>query len=226
MLPFPQPLRRYLYVLEKANSTRIPRRGFYCCPRRRGFCYTIRCNLNGKRRSGPDPAGSRSASLQPGRTPSARPSAHLQRRQGDAGRNAHGWIGRRVHLHQRIRRSCRTSPSAPGLKPQHFPRASPPIRPRRLLPFCYIKGATPVTKVIEGPFPPFKIFDQGLQGQGLRRAGSEGFPRFEKCNFRGEFPFAEVRFADSCNSSRRVAGCLESLHSSGRQELRHPLRDP
>ncbi len=60
----------------------------------------------------------------------------------------------------------------------------------------YIKGAAPVTKVIEGPFPPFKIFDQGLQGQGLRRAGSEGFPRFEKCNFRGEFPFAEVRFAD------------------------------
>ncbi|HKD61138.1 MAG TPA: GH116 family glycosyl hydrolase [Terracidiphilus sp.] len=60
----------------------------------------------------------------------------------------------------------------------------------------HIKGTTPVTKLIEGPFPPFKIFDQGLQGQGLRRGGSEGFPRFEKCNFRGEFPFAEVRFAD------------------------------
>src|SRR5215831_19186185 len=60
----------------------------------------------------------------------------------------------------------------------------------------HIKGTAPVTKVVEGPFPPFKIFDQGLQGQGLRRSGSEGFPRFEKCNFRGEFPFAEVRFAD------------------------------
>jgi uncharacterized protein (DUF608 family) len=59
-----------------------------------------------------------------------------------------------------------------------------------------VKGAAPVTKLIEGPFPPFKIFDQGLQGQGLRRGGSEGFPRFEKCNFRGEFPFAEIRFAD------------------------------
>src|SRR5579863_5844592 len=32
-----------------------------------------------------------------------------------------------------------------------------------------IKGAPPVTKLVEGPFPPFKIFDQGLQGQGLRR---------------------------------------------------------
>jgi uncharacterized protein (DUF608 family) len=60
----------------------------------------------------------------------------------------------------------------------------------------HIKGTIPVTKLMEGPFPPFKIFDQGLQGQGLRRSGSEGFPRFEKCNFRGEFPFAEVRFAD------------------------------
>lgn len=61
----------------------------------------------------------------------------------------------------------------------------------------HIKGSPGVTKLVEGPFPAFKIFDQGLQGQGLRRGGSEGFPRFEKCNFRGEFPFAEVRFADS-----------------------------
>ena len=60
----------------------------------------------------------------------------------------------------------------------------------------HVKGTSPVTKLIEGPFPPFKIFDQGLQGQGLRRGGSEGFPRFEKCNFRGEYPFAEIRFAD------------------------------
>jgi hypothetical protein len=35
----------------------------------------------------------------------------------------------------------------------------------------HIKGATPVTKLVEGPFPAFKIFDQGLQGQGLRRGG-------------------------------------------------------
>jgi uncharacterized protein (DUF608 family) len=60
----------------------------------------------------------------------------------------------------------------------------------------HIKGASPVTRLVEGPFPAFKIFDQGLQGQGLRRGGFEGFPRFAKCNFRGEFPFGEVRFAD------------------------------
>jgi uncharacterized protein (DUF608 family) len=61
----------------------------------------------------------------------------------------------------------------------------------------HIKGTPGVTKLVEGPFPAFKIFDQGLQGQGLRRGGFEGFPRFEKCNFRGEYPFGEVRFADS-----------------------------
>jgi uncharacterized protein (DUF608 family) len=69
--------------------------------------------------------------------------------------------------------------------------------PEAAFAILHIKGAASVTKVVEGPFPPFKIFDQGLQGQGLRRSGSEGFPRFEKCNFRGEFPFAEVRFSDS-----------------------------
>ena len=60
----------------------------------------------------------------------------------------------------------------------------------------HIKDVSPVTRLIEGPFPAFKIFDQGLQGQGLRRGGFEGFPRFAKCNFRGEYPFGEVRFAD------------------------------
>jgi hypothetical protein len=68
--------------------------------------------------------------------------------------------------------------------------------PEAAFAILHIKGANPITKLVEGPFPPFKIFDQGLQGQGLRRSGSEGFPRFEKCNFRGEFPFSEVRFGD------------------------------
>ncbi|MGA7343194.1 MAG: GH116 family glycosyl hydrolase [Terracidiphilus sp.] len=60
----------------------------------------------------------------------------------------------------------------------------------------HIKGASGITKLIEGPFPAFKIFDQGLQGQGLRRGGFEGFPRFAKCTFRGEYPFGEARFGD------------------------------
>ena len=60
----------------------------------------------------------------------------------------------------------------------------------------HVKGSSSVTKLVEGPFPAFKIFDQGLQGQGLRRGGFEGFPRFGKCVFKGEYPFGEVQFSD------------------------------
>ncbi len=61
----------------------------------------------------------------------------------------------------------------------------------------HIKGTSPVTRLVEGPFPVFKIFDQGLQGEGYRRGGFEGFPRFAKCSFKGEYPFGEVRLEDS-----------------------------
>ncbi len=60
----------------------------------------------------------------------------------------------------------------------------------------HVKGSSGVTKLVEGPFPAFKIFDQGLQGAGLRRGGSEGLPRFAKCTFKGEYPFGEVEFSD------------------------------
>ncbi len=60
----------------------------------------------------------------------------------------------------------------------------------------HIRGATPITRLVEGPLPPEKIFDQGLQGQGYRRGGHEGFPRFEKSTFKGEFPFGEVSLSD------------------------------
>jgi uncharacterized protein (DUF608 family) len=61
----------------------------------------------------------------------------------------------------------------------------------------HIKGASPVTKLVEGPFPVFKIYDQGLQGEGYRRGGFEGFPRFQKCIFKGEYPFGEAKISDS-----------------------------
>ena len=61
----------------------------------------------------------------------------------------------------------------------------------------HIKGAAPVTKLVEGPFPVLKIYDQGLQGQGYHRAGFEGFPRFEKCILKGEYPFGEAKLNDS-----------------------------
>lgn len=61
----------------------------------------------------------------------------------------------------------------------------------------HVKGERAVTKLVEGPFPAFKIFDQGLQGQGLRRGGFEGFPRFAKCTFEGEYPFGTAKLADA-----------------------------
>jgi len=61
----------------------------------------------------------------------------------------------------------------------------------------HVKGTKPITKLVEGPFPVLKIYDQGLQGEGYRRGGFEGFPRFGKCEFKGEFPFAEVSMSDS-----------------------------
>ena len=61
----------------------------------------------------------------------------------------------------------------------------------------HIKDASPVTKLVEGPFPVLKIYDQGLQGEGYRRGGFEGFPRFEKCVFKGEYPFGEAKLSDS-----------------------------
>ena len=61
----------------------------------------------------------------------------------------------------------------------------------------HVKGAKPITKLVEGPFPVLKIYDQGLQGEGYRRGGFEGFPRFGKCEFKGEFPFAEISISDS-----------------------------
>jgi uncharacterized protein (DUF608 family) len=61
----------------------------------------------------------------------------------------------------------------------------------------HIKGAKPATRLVEGPFPVLKIYDQGLQGEGYRRGGFEGFPRFAKCTFKGEYPIGEVKFADA-----------------------------
>jgi len=60
----------------------------------------------------------------------------------------------------------------------------------------HIKGAASVTKLVEGPLPFLKVYDQGLQGEGYRRGGFEGFPRFEKCVFQGKYPFAEAQIHD------------------------------
>lgn len=87
--------------------------------------------------------------------------------------------------------AIRTRPETTAL-PEGFTSDSP----EAAFAVLHIKGTPGVTKLIEGPFPAFKIFDQGLQGQGLRRGGFEGFPRFGKCTFRGEYPFGEAQFTD------------------------------
>jgi uncharacterized protein (DUF608 family) len=69
--------------------------------------------------------------------------------------------------------------------------------PQAAFAVLHVKGSPSITKLVEGPFPPFKIFDQGLQGEGLRRGGFEGFPRFKKCTFKGEYPFGEARLSDT-----------------------------
>lgn len=60
----------------------------------------------------------------------------------------------------------------------------------------HIKGEAPITKLVEGPLPPEKLYDQGLQGQGYRKGGQEGLPRFAECEFQAEYPFGEVRLHD------------------------------
>jgi uncharacterized protein (DUF608 family) len=60
----------------------------------------------------------------------------------------------------------------------------------------HIKGERPVTRLVEGPLPPEKVYDQGLQGQGYRKGGYEGLPRFNDCTFEGAYPFGIVRLSD------------------------------
>ena len=87
--------------------------------------------------------------------------------------------------------SIRTRPETTGL-PAGFTANSP----EAAFAVLHIRGAAGATKLVEGPFPAFKIFDQGLQGQGLRRGGFEGLPRFGKCIFKGEYPFGEAVLTD------------------------------
>ena len=60
----------------------------------------------------------------------------------------------------------------------------------------HVKGERPVTRLVEGPLPPEKVYDQGLQGQGYRKGGHEGLPRFENCTFEARYPFGTIRLSD------------------------------
>jgi len=60
----------------------------------------------------------------------------------------------------------------------------------------HVRGPNSATRLVEGPLPEGKIFDQGLQAQGYRKGGFHGLPRFASCEFRGAYPFAEARLRD------------------------------
>jgi uncharacterized protein (DUF608 family) len=53
-----------------------------------------------------------------------------------------------------------------------------------------------LTRLVEGPFPPEKIYNLGLKSQGYNGGGFEGLPRFSKCTFKGEYPFGVVKLSD------------------------------
>jgi uncharacterized protein (DUF608 family) len=52
------------------------------------------------------------------------------------------------------------------------------------------------TRLVEGPFPPEKIYNLGLKSQGYNGGGFEGLPRFRDCTFQGEYPFGMVELSD------------------------------
>lgn len=60
----------------------------------------------------------------------------------------------------------------------------------------HVKSPAPTTRLLEGPLPPEKIYDQGLQAQGYRHGGHEGFPRFQNNEFESGYPFGRVKLSD------------------------------
>ncbi|HVK05531.1 MAG TPA: GH116 family glycosyl hydrolase, partial [Armatimonadaceae bacterium] len=60
----------------------------------------------------------------------------------------------------------------------------------------HVRGANPITRLVEGPLPPEKLYDQALQAQGYRHGGHEGMPRFENCAFEARYPFGRVSLED------------------------------
>jgi len=60
----------------------------------------------------------------------------------------------------------------------------------------HVKGRRPLTRLVEGPYPTEKIYSLGLKAGGNRGGDCLGLPCFERCSFRGEYPFGFVRLSD------------------------------
>jgi len=57
-------------------------------------------------------------------------------------------------------------------------------------------GESGVTRMLEGPMPRGKIYDQGLQAAGFCIGGHEGLPRMSECSFTASYPFGRVELRD------------------------------
>ena len=53
-----------------------------------------------------------------------------------------------------------------------------------------------LTRLVEGPMPVEKIYDQGLKGQGYLGGRYEGLPCFQESTFKGKYPFGFVHLSD------------------------------
>jgi uncharacterized protein (DUF608 family) len=60
----------------------------------------------------------------------------------------------------------------------------------------HVRGNEPVTRLLEGPLPPGKIYDQALQASGYRKVGYEGLPRMDRCRFAAAYPTGQVELSD------------------------------
>jgi uncharacterized protein (DUF608 family) len=60
----------------------------------------------------------------------------------------------------------------------------------------HVKGTSPITRLVEGPLAPERLYDQGLQSQGFRKGGFEGLPRFANCRFNAAYPFGTAQLSD------------------------------
>ena len=86
--------------------------------------------------------------------------------------------------------SIRNRPSISALADGHAPASEAAFA------LLHIKGKKPVTRLLEGPLPLEKIYDQGLQAQGYRHGGHEGLPRFRQSSFQSGYPFGLVSLSD------------------------------
>ena len=129
----------------------------------------------------------------------------------------HGRHRRGLRLPERLRRPAGLFDPQPARDWCHCPtataNATPPSR------CCTFKATVRSRSLLEGPFPPEKIYDQGLQAQGYRHGGYEGLPRFEKCAFEAAYPFGKVSLHDDDGAAGGDGHRLESVYPARRHRI-------